>query len=74
MKIIQPALSRLDVFYIIIYTFLCMMITKYEWFLKIIQPPLGGLDFYDFAITLSEVGWILIVHSYYLPIFIYGDY
>ena len=24
------------------------MITKYQWFLKIIQPPSGGLDFYDF--------------------------
>ena len=24
------------------------MITKYQWFLKIIQPHLGGLDFYNF--------------------------
>ena len=32
------------------------MITKYWWFLKIIQLPLNGLDFYDFAVTLPEVG------------------
>ena len=74
MKIIQPASGRLNVFYIIIYTFLCIMITKYWWFLKIIQPPSDGLDFYDFAVTLPEFGWILIVHSYYLYIFMYDDY
>ena len=36
MKIIQLPSDRLDKFYIIIYTFLYMMITKYQWFLKII--------------------------------------
>ena len=45
MKIIQPASGGLDEFYIIIYTFLFMMIIKYQWFLKIIQPFLGRLDF-----------------------------
>ena len=50
------------------------MITIYWWFLKIIQPPSGKLDFYDFAVTLPEVGWILIVYSYYLYIFMYDDY
>ena len=74
MKIIQPASGGLDVFYIIIYIFLCMIITKYRWFLKIIQPLSGGLDFYDFAVTLPEVGWILMVHSYYLYIFMYDNY
>ena len=48
MKIIQPPSGGLDKFYIIIYTFLYIMITQYQWFLKIIQPSSGGLDFYDF--------------------------
>ena len=29
------------------------MINKYRWFLKIIQPPSGGLDFYDFYCQFS---------------------
>ena len=74
MKIIQLTSGRLDEFYMIIYIFFCIMIIKYPWFLKIIQLPLSGLDFYDFAATLLEVGWILMVHSYYLYIFIYNDY
>ena len=50
------------------------MITKYWWFLKIIQLRSGGLDFYDFAVILPKVRWILMVYSYYLYIFIYDDY
>ena len=58
----------------IIYTFLYMIITKYRWFLKIIQPPSGGLDFYNFAIILPKIEWILMIHCYYLYIFRYDDY
>ena len=42
--------------------------------MKIIQPPSSGLDFNDFAVTLPKVGWILMVYSYYLYIFMYDDY
>ena len=36
LKFIQPTLGELDKLYIIIYTFLYIMITKDQWFLKII--------------------------------------
>ena len=54
MKIIQLLSGGLNKFYIIIYTFLYMMIIKYWWFLKIIQPLSSRLDFYNFAVTLYE--------------------
>ena len=62
MKIIQPPSGGLDKFNIIIYTFLCMM-TKYQWFLKIIRLPLD-LKWAEFLwLSLPIFNWRY--YSYY---------
>ena len=44
------------------------MITKYRWFLKIIQFLKSGLDFYDFAVTWS---WMDFNGTFLLVIYFY---
>ena len=62
LKFIQPALSGLDKFYIIIYIFLYTIIIKDQWFLKIILFASSKQDYYSFycgfsiVVTSSEAG------------------
>ena len=69
LKFIQPTSGKLDKFYIIIYTFLCMMITRDQWFLKIILPTSGGLDFYgiyrkfSIVVTPPKAKWIFMAFT-----------
>ena len=45
LKFVQPTLGKVNKFYIIIYIFLYMIITKNQAFLKIILFIFGKLDF-----------------------------
>ena len=48
LKFVYSNSRELDKFYIIINIFLNMMITKYQWLLKIIQPVILYYDLYIF--------------------------
>ena len=65
LKFIQLVSGGLNKFYIIINTFLCMMIIKYQWLLKFIEPASCRLDkfyiiIYIFSYTIiTKDQWFL---------------